>query len=273
MKEAWEFLHSEGHINQGVLQGEPADQAACGSPPLACQVMGCVYDETDEIETPTVHMFVEFLAWVSFLACNRLHTEVLSWRLESVRTVCDVQCLEVRKTGLLCTCNRFAPAESNVSDAGNFRCIIVSRDAAQHPQTVLCKTSTTLHGSNTHQDESKPHTWAGTRSIYTIVSCLLACLLAHAACLAFGRPSTTNLLPNLLALMHNHYNTCMLLAAAEAQEPYPTTEALLEKLQEVLEKADVEVCSLQAVHHAIAMSHWHTSAPQIVCSCACFHHQ
>lgn len=38
------------------------------------------------------------------------------------------------------------------------------------------------------------------------------------------------------------------LAGEEVQEPYPTTEALLDKLQEVLEKADVEVCSLQAVH-------------------------
>lgn len=34
----------------------------------------------------------------------------------------------------------------------------------------------------------------------------------------------------------------MMHAATEVQEPYPTTEALLEKLQEVLEKADVEVC-------------------------------
>lgn len=33
LKEAWEFLHNEGHINQGVLQGEPADQAACGLSP------------------------------------------------------------------------------------------------------------------------------------------------------------------------------------------------------------------------------------------------
>lgn len=40
----------------------------------------------------------------------------------------------------------------------------------------------------------------------------------------------------------------MMLAGEEVQEPYPTTEALLDKLQEVLEKADVEVCSLQAVH-------------------------
>ena len=127
----------------------------------------------------------------------------------------------------------------------------------------------------THIKMKASHTLeqAHVASIPLSLACLLACLLAHAACLAFGCPSTTNLLPNLLALMHNHYNTCMLLAAAEAQEPYPTTEALLEKLQEVLEKADVEVCSLQAVHHAIAMSHWHTSAPQIVCSCACFHHQ
>ena len=28
-KETWEFLHNEGHINQGVLQGEPAVKAAC----------------------------------------------------------------------------------------------------------------------------------------------------------------------------------------------------------------------------------------------------
>lgn len=33
MKEAWEFLHSEGHINQGVLQGEPADKKAGRPPP------------------------------------------------------------------------------------------------------------------------------------------------------------------------------------------------------------------------------------------------
>lgn len=31
LKQAWEFLHSEGHINQGILQGEPADKTACGS--------------------------------------------------------------------------------------------------------------------------------------------------------------------------------------------------------------------------------------------------
>ena len=31
-------------------------------------------------------------------------------------------------------------------------------------------------------------------------------------------------------------------AASETKELYPTTDALLEKLQEVLEKADVEVC-------------------------------
>ena len=53
-------------------------------------------------------------------------------------------------------------------------------------------------------------------------------------------------LPPTLLESHNHYNTGMIYAAAEVQEPYPTTEALLEKLQEVLQKADVEVCSLQA---------------------------
>lgn len=37
--------------------------------------------------------------------------------------------------------------------------------------------------------------------------------------------------------------------AEEVQEPYPSTDALLEKLQEVLEKADVEVsCDCRAVH-------------------------
>ena len=41
MKEAWEFLHSEGHINQGVLQGEPADQQACKPPPSVWEVV-CV---------------------------------------------------------------------------------------------------------------------------------------------------------------------------------------------------------------------------------------
>lgn len=39
-----------------------------------------------------------------------------------------------------------------------------------------------------------------------------------------------------------------MLAGEEVQEAYPTTEALLDKLQEVLEKADVEVCLLQAPH-------------------------
>ncbi len=29
IKEAWDFLHSEGHINQGILQGEPAVQKTC----------------------------------------------------------------------------------------------------------------------------------------------------------------------------------------------------------------------------------------------------
>ena len=29
VKEAWEFLHQEGHINQGILQGAPAVKAAC----------------------------------------------------------------------------------------------------------------------------------------------------------------------------------------------------------------------------------------------------
>lgn len=44
-------------------------------------------------------------------------------------------------------------------------------------------------------------------------------------------------------------------AAQEVQEPYPTTHALLEKLQEVLEKADVEVCRYcKAVH---VTSCWH----------------
>ena len=45
----------------------------------------------------------------------------------------------------------------------------------------------------------------------------------------------------------------MMPAAAEVQEPYPSTEALLEKLQEVLEKADVEVCWLRTVHCTIMM--------------------
>lgn len=31
VKDAWEFLHDEGHINQGVLEGEPSRTTACGS--------------------------------------------------------------------------------------------------------------------------------------------------------------------------------------------------------------------------------------------------
>ncbi len=29
VKDAWEFLHDEGHINQGVLEGEPPRTTAC----------------------------------------------------------------------------------------------------------------------------------------------------------------------------------------------------------------------------------------------------
>ncbi len=31
VKDAWEFLHDEGHINQGVLEGEPPRRTACES--------------------------------------------------------------------------------------------------------------------------------------------------------------------------------------------------------------------------------------------------
>ena len=60
-----------------------------------------------------------------------------------------------------------------------------------------------------------------------------------------------------------------MLAGEEVQEAYPTTEALLDKLQEVLEKADVEVCFLQALHctslHCTALQrHHHPVALQFV---------
>lgn len=28
LKEAWQFLHDEGHINQGILEGEPESKVA-----------------------------------------------------------------------------------------------------------------------------------------------------------------------------------------------------------------------------------------------------
>ena len=28
LKEAWQFLHDEGHINQGILEGEPESKNA-----------------------------------------------------------------------------------------------------------------------------------------------------------------------------------------------------------------------------------------------------
>ncbi len=31
VKDAWQFLHDEGHINQGVLEGEPPRTTACES--------------------------------------------------------------------------------------------------------------------------------------------------------------------------------------------------------------------------------------------------
>ena len=40
---------------------------------------------------------------------------------------------------------------------------------------------------------------------------------------------------------------CGAYAAAAPEEPYPTTSVLLERLQEVLEKADVEVGHLPVV--------------------------
>ncbi len=47
---------------------------------------------------------------------------------------------------------------------------------------------------------------------------------------------------------------CGAYAAAAPEEPFPTTAALLEKLQEVLEKADVEVMAMSLLSLRISIS-------------------
>ncbi len=60
-----------------------------------------------------------------------------------------------------------------------------------------------------------------------------------------------------LAQVNNHQSImrlCGEYAAAAPEEPFPTTAALLEKLQEVLEKADVEVLAISLLSLRISIS-------------------
>ena len=76
VKQAWEFLHTEGHINQGILQGEPADKTRCG--PLACIL--CM-----------MHVTLPGL----LLACARLHKRVFGSSAECMMDLCCI-CIETQ---------------------------------------------------------------------------------------------------------------------------------------------------------------------------------
>ena len=62
---------------------------------------------------------------------------------------------------------------------------------------------------------------------------------------------------------------CVAYAAAAPEEPFPTTAALLEKLQEVLEKADVEVLAIFLLSSRISFSLFSMLSLGAVCALPC----
>ena len=145
-----------------------------------------VCDQTHETETPIMHVIQVYNAWVSILACNRLHTEVFNWGLESPRN-CYVMCnvVESSRTGLPATATAVYLLRATFQALANFMLTIVSRSLR------LCRTTSDrllwvqpAHCLEAEHVKLKGNTldpWAGTGNLVTIVSCSLACLLLKLA--------------------------------------------------------------------------------------------